>query len=312
MTRLLIKLFIRDYENVKDYSVRRKYGFLSGLVGIICNLILFTSKFIIGIISSSVAVMADAFNNLSDASSSIVTLIGFKMASKPADKDHPFGHGRIEYITGLIVSLAIILMGMELAKSSIENIFHAEEITFNKFSLCILIGSIVIKLWLFVFNNAISKKIDSTVMKASAIDSLSDVIATLTVIVSVLISRSTGLNIDGFAGILVSIFIIWTGISTAKETIKPLVGTSPDKKILNLIEEKVLSYEGVLGVHDILIHNYGPTKIVASLHVETLDNITLLQAHSIADKIEKDLNKKFNGIFLVHVDPISEDKERQI
>lgn len=311
MTNLLIRIFIKDRDNINNYKVRQRYGLLSGIVGIFCNIVLFVFKFLIGIIASSVSVTADAFNNLSDAGSSIVTLVGFKMASRPADKNHPFGHGRIEYISGLIVSLVIILMGIELTKSSIENIFSPEELSFNKISLFILLGSIVVKLWMFLFNHKISKKIESTVMKASALDSLSDVITTVTVIISMLVTKFTGMNIDGYAGLLVSFFIIATGLSTAKETINPLIGTPADSKILDLIEKRVLSYENVTGVHDILIHNYGPSRIVASLHIEVPYNTSFIEAHSIADSIEKSLNKEFSGVFLVHTDPVFPKNEER-
>ena len=304
MNSILKKIFIKDSENANDDKVRRRFGVLSGVVGIICNVILFIFKLFIGIIMSSVSVTADAFNNLSDAGSSIVTLVGFKMASRPADDEHPFGHGRIEYISGLIVSMAIILMGLEFIKSSIENIINPDSVSFSKISIIILLISIMVKLFMFFFNRSISILINSSAMKATAMDSLSDVAITFTVTASMLITKYTGVDVDGYVGVLVSLFIVGTGVATAKETIAPLVGTSPDKKFLKRIENKVLSYKGVLGVHDIEIHNYGPAIFVAVLSIEVSDKSDIIEVHNMVDKIEKDLQNDFRGKFIIHVDPV--------
>lgn len=309
VTEFLVKHFIKNNEETKNQQVRQQYGVLGGVVGIICNIILFVLKLIAGILTTSVAITADAFNNLSDAASSVVTLVGFKMAGKPADREHPFGHGRIEYIAGLIVSMVIILMGIEFIKSSAEKIISPEIETIGMVSIIILIFSILLKLWMSSFHKKLGKMIDSATMKATAMDSLSDVIATIAVLVGIVITYFTGVSVDGYAGIIVSLFIIYTGIMTAKETLDPLLGQAPDDKLVNAIEKKVLSYEGVVGVHDLIIHNYGPGRVMVTLHAEVPCDANILEMHDTIDLAERELKKTFGCEVTIHMDPIATDDE---
>lgn len=268
MTSLLIKLFIHDSKNINDPNIRKQYGMLSGFVGIICNTILFFAKIFIGILTSSIAVSADAFNNLADAGSSIVTLVCFKIAGSPADKEHPFGHGRIEYISGLIVSVAIIITGLSFVKTSIEKIFSPDPITFSWISLVILTLSLLLKLWMCLFNKKLDNLTNSAVMKAASLDSLSDVAVTGAVILSMIITYFTGLSIDAYTGIVVSIFILLTGIGMIKETLSPLLGQAPNPNLVNEINKLVLSHKEIIGIHELMVHNYGPGRSVISLHAE--------------------------------------------
>ncbi|MDQ5983657.1 MAG: Ferrous-iron efflux pump FieF [Eubacteriales bacterium SKADARSKE-1] len=309
MTDFLIKHFIKDYENIKDSNVRKHYGLLSGCVGIICNLILCLLKFIAGFLVSSIAIIADAFNNLSDGVSSIVTFAGFKMSHKPADKQHPFGHGRFEYISGLIISMTIIFMGIELIKSSIEKIFNPEEVFLNKFSIIILFFSIVLKLWMGFFNRKLSKIIKSAALKTVSVDSLADVIATSTVLIGSLITKLTGFSVDSYCGVVVAIFVIYTGVRTAKDTLDPLLGESADKEYVDEIKNKVLSYSGIYGVHGIAVHNYGPNYSLVSLHVEVMSTELISTLHKLVDKIEHDLKQEFHCDVIIHVDPIILESE---
>ena len=307
MTGLLVRLFIRDYQNVGDAAVRQKYGMLGGVVGIACNVVLFLAKLFAGLAASSISVMADAFNNLSDAGSCIVSAVGFKMAGRPADHEHPFGHGRIEYISGLIISFIIMMMGVELLKSSVEKIFSPQEVIFSWLSFCILLVSIGVKLWMGFFNRTLGKKIDSAAMKASAMDSISDVVATSVVALGMLISYFSSLQIDGYLGVLVAGFILYTGFQTAKDTLNPLLGEAPDKAFVESIEQAVLSYDGVLGIHDLIIHNYGPGRSVISLHAEVSCEEDILEIHDMIDRIERDLKVKFHCEVVIHMDPIVTD-----
>lgn len=309
MTKLLLKLFVTNYKDVKNYKVRQKYGMLGGIVGIVCNLLLFISKFVAGLLTSSISITADSFNNLSDAGSSIVTLVGFKLAGAPADNEHPFGHGRIEYIAGLIVSMIIILVGFELGKTAVEKIISAEQISFNVVSLVILIGSILVKLWLGLFNKTLGQKINSATMKATAMDSISDVIATSSVVLGFVIYKITGFNIDGYIGVLVALFIIYTGIQTAKDTLNPLLGEAPDKEYVKEIEDFVLKFPDIVGVHDLIVHNYGPGRRIISLHAEVPSKIEILKIHDTIDNIERQLNRKFDCESVIHMDPIVLDNE---
>lgn len=309
MTKFLLRTFIKDYENVTNHDVRQKYGMLGGFVGITCNIVLFLSKFIAGLLTSSIAITADSFNNLSDAGSSIVTLVGFKLAGAPADNEHPFGHGRIEYISGLIVSMVIILVGVELGKGSVEKIINAEDISFSIISLIILIGSILVKLWLGIFNKSLGERINSATMKATAMDSISDVIATSAVVLSILIYKFTGFNIDGYIGILVALFICYTGIQTAKDTLNPLLGEAPEKEFVKEIEDFVVAYPDIVGVHDLIVHNYGPGRRIISLHAEVPSKIDILKIHDTIDIIERDLHKRFDCEAVIHMDPIVVDDE---
>ncbi len=312
MVTFLTKIFIKNYDNTDSPSVRQAYGMLCGSVGILLNIFLFAGKFLAGFISHSIAITADAFNNLSDAASSVITLIGFKMAGQKPDPDHPFGHGRIEYLTGALVSLAIVVMGVELIKSSFTKILHPQEVLFSPIILLILFVSIAVKLYMCFYNLKISKKINSAAMKATATDSLSDSLATTAVLFATLFSHFTGLNIDGYCGILVGIFIFYAGFSAAKETINPLLGKPPEPEFVKSIEEIVLSYEDVLGIHDLIVHDYGPGRIMVSLHAEVPSSGDLLTLHDTIDNIEHRLRSTLHCEAVIHMDPVCiEDKETQ-
>lgn len=305
MIRLLARKLIRDYNTVADPAVRRAYGILCGAVGIGLNLLLFAGKFLAGLLSGSIAITADAFNNLSDAGSSVVTLVGFHMAAKKADEDHPFGHGRMEYISGLIVAGAILLVGVELAKSSVEKILHPEEIELSWVSVGILCAAILVKLWMFYFNRTLGKRIDSAAMCATAADSLSDVAATSAVLLGTLVGGFTGLHIDGWVGILVAVFILRAGWGAAKDTLDPLLGQSPDPTLVHAIEKTVLAHEIVTGIHDLIIHDYGPGRSMLSLHAEVPMDADMLAVHDVIDDIERELKEKFHIEAVIHMDPIA-------
>ncbi|MGL6173675.1 MAG: cation diffusion facilitator family transporter, partial [Cellulosilyticaceae bacterium] len=286
MTQFLIKTFIKNAEDIKNPRVREHYGLLGSIVGISCNLLLFLSKLTIGVIFNSISITADAINNLSDAGSSIITWIGFRLSSKPADEDHPFGHARVEYITGLVISFLILMLGIELIKSSFDKILHPEPLTFSSIIIVVLILSIAAKLWLSFFNRKLGNIIGSTTLKATATDSMNDVIATSVVLISILISHFTGFQVDGYMGMIVALFIIYSGINLIKETISPLLGEAPTAELVLSIEEKISSYEGVLGFHDLVVHNYGPDRCFASVHVEVDANEDILKSHDLIDNIE--------------------------
>lgn len=309
MMKLLIKLFIKDYKDVKNPAVRNKYGLLAGVTGIVSNLLLFAGKFAAGALSSSIAIIADAFNNLSDAGASIVTLVGFKVAGMPADSDHPFGHGRVEYLAGLVVSVIIMLMGIELGKSSVDKIINPEQADFSVLSIAILVCSVLVKLWMSLYNRKIGKLIDSAAMRATAADSLSDVIATASVIVGIVISMLTGLNLDGYIGVLVAIFIFIAGLRTVKESLTPLLGERPDAELVEDIKKTVMSYDGVIGLHDLIVHNYGVGVNFISLHAEVPYSMGFMEAHEIIDVIENDLKEKYRCVASIHMDPIQDDDE---
>lgn len=309
MTNLLVRLFIKDSENVNNTIVRRSYGVLAGIVGIICNIILFIAKLTTGIVTGAISITADAVNNLSDAASSIITLVGFKMAGKSADREHPYGHGRIEYITGLMISLVIILVGVELFRSSIENIFSPEDTDFSIASIIVLGFSILLKLWMSMFNRKLSKKLNSSALHATSIDSLSDCIATSAVIFGIIIGMLTGINLDAYIGMLVACFVMTAGFKSAAESLNPLIGEAPDSEFVAEIEKTVLSDSRVLGLHDVLVHSYGATHVVASLHAELPADIDLMTAHNIIDEIEDKIHTKFGCEITIHADPIETDKE---
>ena len=311
MTKLLIRLFIKNSDNVKDKNVRKNYGNLGGLVGIACNLILFTIKLVAGIISGSIAITADAFNNLSDMGSSVVTLLGFKLASKSPDKDHPFGHGRMEYMSAFIVSVVIIVVGFELLTSSIEKIFNPEDIYVNAVTLVVLVLSILVKFWLGLFNNKLGDIINSTALKATAKDSINDVVATSAVFLTSLISMFFGLNLDGYVGVLVAIFIMYGGFSTAKEMLSPLLGTQPEPELVSEIKSAVLENDAFVGMHDLIIHDYGPGRCFASLHVEVPDTVDVISCHEIIDACEKDVLEKTGVELVIHMDPIATECEKR-
>ncbi len=304
MTELLVKTFVKDYQNTEEAKVRTAYGVLASLVGIVCNLLLFGGKLAVGLVLHSVSVMADAFNNLSDAASSVIGFIGVKMAEKPADEEHPFGHGRIEYIAALIVSFLVIEVGFTFFKNAIAKIRMPEELSFNLISMGILLASVAVKLWLSFFNKKLGKRINSTVMQATATDALGDVVTTLATMGSILFFYFTKINIDGYVGLAVSLLVMWAGVGIAKDTLEPLIGQSVDPKLYREISEFVESYDGILGSHDLIVHNYGPTKSLASIHAEVPNNVDIETSHEIIDRIERDAAKKL-GIFLViHMDPV--------
>lgn len=309
MTELLVRCFIRDSDQVEDAKVRQAYGRLSGLVGIVCNVILFTCKLLAGLMTGAVSIMADAFNNLSDAASSIVTLIGFYMAGKPADLDHPFGHGRIEYLSGLFVAAAILMTGFELLKTSVEKILHPETLSFSAVSIVILIASILMKMWMARFNFNLGHKIKSKAMQATATDSLSDCIATSAVLVGVVVTMITGKNIDGFIGVLVALFVCVAGFNAAKETIQPLLGQAPDPDLVDNIKKRVMQEDMILGIHDLVIHDYGPGRRMITLHAEISYKEDIMEAHDMIDNVERDLMQEFQCTATIHMDPVVTDDE---
>lgn len=310
MITLLAKLFIRDRDNTKSPEVRQAYGMLCGAVGIFMNLCLFAGKFIAGHISNSIAVTADAFNNLSDAGSSIITLIGFKMAGQKPDPDHPFGHGRIEYISGLLVSVIILLMGLELLKSSVTKILRPEELTFSPVILIILLISILVKCYMFLYNRKLGKKLNSSAMLATGTDSLSDTLATTLVLISTLISHFTGLSIDGWCGIAVGLFICYAGLNAARDTVNPLLGQAPDKEFVQQVNNIVMTHEEVIGIHDLIVHNYGPGRVLISLHAEVPADGDILSLHDVIDTIEHELRNTLNCHAVIHMDPVLVGDER--
>lgn len=309
MIKLLVKLFIKNSDDVSNPEVRGKYGVLSGSVGIFINILLCIIKMIAAFISGSVSIAADSFNNLSDAGSSAVTLVGFKMSAKPADKDHPFGHGRVEYICAFAVSVAILLMGFELLKASIQNIFSNEEIIYSFVSVVILTVSVIFKLWMYFFNRFLAKKTKSSSLMATAADSVSDAFATTAVLIGLLVYRYTKINIDPYVGILVSAFILYAGYSTVKDALKPLLGEPASRELINEIKEIVLSHKSVIGVHDIIVHNYGVGRFMMSLHAEVRADCNILEIHDEIDLIEKQLCNHFRCNAVIHMDPIETDNE---
>ena len=310
MITFLASLFIKDSKNYKEPSVRQAYGVLSGAVGIGLNILLFFGKWLAGTISGSIAITADAFNNLSDAGSSIITLIGFRLSGQKPDPEHPFGHGRMEYISGLLVSVAILVMGFELIWSSIGKLRSPEPIESSTLVFGILIASILVKLYMFFYNHSLSKKIESAAMKATSVDSLSDTVATTLVLIATLISKYTGLLLDGWFGILVGLFILYTGGSTLKETIDLLLGQPPKQEFIDEIKEIVLGHSMVHGVHDLIVHDYGPGRVMISLHAEVDVNGDIQDIHEQIDHIEHELQKKLHCSATIHMDPIvTDDKE---
>ncbi len=307
MLKLLSKIFIKDRENYKDASVRSAYGMLCGIWGIFLNLILFAGKYFAGAVSGSMAIIADAFNSLSDAGSSIISLLGFAIAGKKPDKDHPFGHGRVEYLTGLIISVIIITVGLELCKSSVLKILHPESVDAALIPALILLVSIGVKIYIGAYNRSIGKKIHSAAMLASATDAISDSVSTAVVLISMGVSKLFDINIDAYAGLLVSVFIIYSGFSAVKDTISPLLGQAPDPELVAGIQEVVLSYPEILGLHDLVIHDYGPGRIMASLHAEVNGKGDIYRIHDIIDQAENELYSKFSCIATIHMDPLDLD-----
>ncbi len=303
MIKLLARLFIHS-DDINSPETRKKYGILCGGCGIALNILLFALKLFVGTITSSVAVTADAFNNISDAGSSVVTMVGFRLAGKKPDPEHPFGHGRIEYISGLIVAMLIFVMGFELIGSSVGAILSPEPTELNLISVIILAVSVVIKLYMFIYNRAIGKKIGSAAMTATASDSIGDAAATLAVLVSLAVSHFSGWLIDGYIGLAVALFILFAGYRAAKETIELLLGTRPDRELVAELEKTVLSYYPITGVHDLILHDYGPGRQFLSLHAEVPMEEDILFVHDVVDNIEIEIFKRFGIETVIHTDPI--------
>ena len=310
MTNLLIKLFVKDSKNTSDPAVRKRYGYLGAFTGIVLNILLFLGKLIAGILSGGISVIADAFNNLSDAGSSIMTFVGFKMAGMPADSEHPYGHGRMEYVSGIIISFIIMMMGFELGKSSVENIFSPEKSEFSILAVSVLGASLLVKLWMALFNTKLGRKIDSATMKAAAADSLSDCISTSVVIICMFIQLFSGFELDSYAGIIVALFILYTGFNTFKDSLTPLLGTKPKKELVEEIENTVMNYDGIVGVHDLMVHDYGVGRMVISLHAEISSKTDIMLAHELIDLIEDDLREKYRCSVTIHMDPVVVDDQK--
>ena len=304
MIEFLARVFIRHRDGLSPSALRQAYGQLCGAVGIGLNLLLFVGKLFAGTISGSIAITADAFNNLSDAGSSLVTLLGFRLAGRKPDPEHPFGHGRMEYISGLAVAGLILLMGVELGKSSLKKILSPEEIVSSPLVLAILAVSVAVKLYMFYYNRSIGKKIKSAAMSATATDSLSDAVSTTAVLMATLVGQFTGLNIDGWVGLLVALFILFSAYKAAKETLSPLLGQTPDPEFVERIEQIVLSYPEVLNIHDLIVHDYGPGRMMISLHAEVSADGDLLQLHDVIDNAEHRLKKELGCMAVIHMDPI--------
>ena len=304
MTEFLIRHFVKDYQNIQDVEVRTRYGSLAGMVGICCNLLLFTVKLLTGLLVNSISVMADAFNNLSDAASSIISIVGVKMAEKPADEEHPFGHGRIEYISAFIVAFLVIEVGFSLFKTSFGKIRNPEPMVFQWLSVGILVLSVGVKLWMGIFNRKLGKRIDSKVMMATAADSLGDVAATTATIVSMLIFGIFNVNVDGLVGLAVSVVVMIAGVNIAKDTLAPLIGEAIDPEVYREITQFVESYDGIVGSHDLIVHNYGPGRSMASIHAEVPSDVDIETSHEIIDRVERDAVRKLHLFLVIHMDPI--------
>ena len=312
MVRLLMKLFIHDYENISSPKVRQSYGMLSGGLGIALNILLFAGKFLAGFLSGSIAITADAFNNLSDAGSSLITLLGFRLAGQKPDRDHPFGHGRMEYLSGFIVSVIIFFMAFELLKASVSKIMQPEPTVFNPIVLVILVASIAVKCYMFLYNRWIGRRIDSPSMLATAGDSLADTLSTAVVLISALVGHFTQLQIDGWCGLFVGLFIVYAGYNAAKETINPLLGQAPDPEFVEQVEELILSHPDIIGIHDLIVHNYGPGRIMISVHAEVPADGDILALHDSIDNIEHELKRNLLCEAVIHMDPVCIHDEETI
>ena len=310
MIHLLVRKFVKNYENIEDAKVRTDYGVLASALGIVCNVLLFAGKLAVGVAVRSVSVMADAFNNLSDAASSVIGFVGVKMAGKPADREHPFGHGRIEYIAALVVAFLVLQVGFTFFQNSIDKIRHPEDLSFELVPMLILLASVCVKLWLGYFNRVLGKKINSSVMQATAADAMGDVVTTLATIASILFFHFTDINIDGFVGLLVSLVVMWAGVGIARDTLEPLIGQPVEPETYRKITEFVESYDGILGSHDLIVHNYGPTRSLASIHAEVPNDVDIETSHEIIDRIERDAAKKLGLFLVIHMDPVAVKDER--
>lgn len=310
MTNLLIRLFLRDPSETKSSKGRLAYGQLAGGAGLCANILLFIGKLLVGVFTSSMAIAADAFNNLSDAGSSIVTLYGFKMSSAPPDKEHPFGHGRMEYLTAMAVAMMIIVAGFELAKSSVSKIISPTQTEFGWLPAAILVGAIGVKLWMALFYHKIGRIIDSEALLAATADSRNDVICTGVVLLTSLFGWFTHIQIDGWVGAAVALFVIWSGFSVFRDAIGPLLGQAPDPELVGNIKNTVLGHDGIVGVHDVIVHNYGPGRYIVSLHAEVPCSTDMMRSHDLIDRIEKEIMGKYNAIACIHMDPIDTEDER--
>ncbi len=310
MIKLLAKIFIKNPADYSNLNVRRDYGILCGAFGVFLNCILFALKFIFGTMAASVAMVADAFNNLSDAASSVVQIFGFKLSSKKPDPEHPFGHGRIEYIAGLIVSFLILYMGVELLKSSIISVIHPEPVDASVLSVVVMVIGILIKFYMFLYNHLIAKKIDSVSMEATAKDSFGDMISTSVVIVSIILSRFTTLPVDGIGGLVVGCFILKAGWESVQDTISPLLGSAPTQEFVDAIEEELMKHKPIAGMHDLVVHDYGPGRKMISLHAEVPGNLNIFDIHDVIDVAEYDISQKLNCHVVIHMDPIDTENER--
>ena len=310
MISILSKWLIRDHKNYKNDAVRSAYGSLCGIMGIVLNLILFGGKYFAGVLSGSVAITADSFNNLSDAASSVIMLLGFRLASKKADADHPYGHGRMEYITGLVISFLILLMAVELFKSSFDKILHPETVVFSWLTVGILSASVLVKIYMFFYNRSIGKKIGSSAMLATAADSLSDTVATVVVLICTLLSHFLGWQLDGYCGLLVALFILYAGFSSIKDTLGDLLGKVPEPELIQGIKEVVLSHDEVIGIHDMLVHDYGPGRRLVSLHAEVPGDGDIFDLHDAIDHIEMEIMEKYHCETTIHLDPVEVNNEK--
>lgn len=306
MTNFLLRHFVKDYKNTERCSVRTAYGRLSGCVGIILNILLFAGKLIVGTLSASVSITADAVNNLSDASSSVISLIGFKLAERPADKEHPYGHGRYEYLAGLTVALLIMVIGVEIFKTGIEKIINPNTVELGAVGAAVLVSSILVKLWLALFNKKLGGAINSKTLIAASADSRNDVITTAAVLLAAVLSRVLDVELDGYMGVAVAVFILCSGFLLVKDILDPMLGKAPDAELVENIHVKILSYDGVLGTHDLMVHDYGPGRQFASVHVEMAAEEDPLKSHAVIDGIEKDILKEYGIHMIVHFDPVTE------
>lgn len=304
MTELLVKLFVKDSERTDNAKVRTEYGLLASSVGILCNVLLFFIKLTIGLIINSISITADAVNNLSDAASSVISFIGVKLAGRPADKEHPFGHGRLEYISALVVAFLILVVGFSLLMDSVKKIINPEPVGFSWAMTIILVISVTLKIWLSMFNKVLGNKINSTVMKATSADARNDVIVTSATIISVVVGKYTGWTVDGLMGVFVSVFVLFSGFNIAKDTLVPLLGEAIDKEAYEKITKMVESYEGIIGSHDLILHNYGPSCVMATIHAEVSSDSNIAEVHDIVDKIERDILRDMGISIVIHVDPI--------
>ena len=304
ISEFLVRKFVKNYETIEDEKTRNAYIYLGSIVGIICNLILSIIKITVGVISSSVSIMADGFNNLSDMASSLITMVGIKLANMPADKEHPFGHGRMEYLSALVVAFMVMLVGAQFIKSSVDRILNPTKVSFEIIPFILLLISLILKLWLSRFNKYVGEKINSSALKAASVDALGDVFTSSCVIISFVASKFTTVPIDGYIGVLVSLAILYAGYSLVKDTISPLLGEAPDEELVKAIKQGVLSYDNIIGVHDLIIHNYGVGKCMASIHAEIPSNIDLVTIHEIIDTAEREISQKLNIYLVIHMDPM--------